>query len=56
MFHIVISVLKVLFRHGEEVVDLIQEIIQEVKGTSDMEKDLQDLEKRTMPPSPEINS
>lgn len=49
MFHIILSVLKVLFRNGETIVDLVQQIIVEVKGKSEIEEDLKDLESRTIP-------
>jgi len=51
MFHTIMSILKVLFRHGDEIIELIQEIITEVKGKTEIEADLKDLEARTMPES-----
>lgn len=54
MLHVILCILKVLFRNGETVVNIIQEIIQEVKGTTEIQADLNDLEARTIPVSDEV--
>lgn len=49
MFHILLSTLKVLFRNGETIIDILQQIITEVKGKTTAQNDLDELKARNIP-------
>lgn len=48
MFHIILCVFKVLFRNGETLIEIIQEIITEVKGQTVLKADLDDFKAQTI--------
>lgn len=48
MINFLLSLAKVCFRHGEEIINFIQEVIQEVKGNSPESKELSEMEKEML--------